>query len=160
MLEIAGAFPIIAVDLDEQKLEMAKEFGATHTFISSDDALEEKISSLTKSRGADFGFEVVGISETVNVCINGLRKGGTIVLVGNTSPEINIPLQKIVTSEIALLGSCAINGEYAMVLDLLSTGSVSVDKMISVVASLSEGADWFKRLYSKEPGLNKVILTP
>lgn len=160
MLEIAGASPIIAIDLDERKLELAKEFGATHTIISTSENLSEKILGLTKNRGADFGFEVVGISVTVNLCINSLRKGGTAVLVGNLNPEITIPLQKIVTTELSLLGSCAINGEYEVVLDLMASGKVSVDKMISAIAPLSEGASWFKHLYNKEPGLNKVILTP
>lgn len=160
MLEIAGASPIVAVDLDKEKLKLAKEFGATHAFKSTDENLLGNIQECTKGRGADFGFEVVGISETVNTCINSLRKGGTAVLVGNLSPKINVPLQKIVTSELSLLGSCAINGEYEMVLDLMASGKVSVDKMISAVAPLSEGATWFKRLYNKEAGLNKVILTP
>lgn len=160
MLKIAGANPIIALDLDEKKLELAKEFGATHTIISTGSNVSEKVKNLTKNRGADFGFEVVGISETVNLCINSLRKGGTAVLVGNLKPEVTIPLQKVVTTELSLLGSCAINGEYELVLDLLATGKISVDKMISAVAPLSEGAGWFNRLYNKEPGLNKVILIP
>lgn len=160
MLQITGANPIIAIDLDENKLALAKDFGVTHTFKSSDEDLINKIKELTKNRGADFGFEVVGISETVNLCINSLRKGGTAVLVGNLKPEITIPLQKIVTTELSLLGSCAINGEYEIVLDLMASGKVKVDKMISAVAPLSEGASWFNRLYNKEPGLNKVILVP
>lgn len=160
MLEIAGAFPIIAIDLDEQKLKLAKDFGATHSFKSTDTNLSEKVLAICKQRGADFGFEVVGISETVNTCISSLRKGGTAVLVGNMRPEITIPLQKLVTTELSLLGSCAINGEYELVLDLMAAGKVKVDKMISAVAPLSEGADWFKRLYAKEPRLNKVILVP
>lgn len=160
LVQIAGASPIIAVDLDENKLELAKAFGADYTFKSSDIDLQKKISDCTKNRGADFGFEAVGISETVNICVNSLRKGGTAVLVGNLKPEVTIPLQKIVTTELSLLGSCAINGEYEMVLDLLASGKIDVDKMISAVAPLSEGADWFKRLYAREPGLNKVILVP
>ena len=73
MLKIAGVNPIIALDLDENKLELAKEFGATHTFKSSDSILTKKIRELTKNRGADFGFE----------------------LVGNLKPEVTIPLQKV-----------------------------------------------------------------
>jgi len=160
MLEIAGADPVIAIDLDEGKLEMAREYGATHTFKTTDENSSEKILELTKGRGVDVGFEVVGISETVNCCIDGLRKGGTAVLVGNLNPEVTIPLQKVVTTELSLLGSCAINGEYEMVLDLMATGKINVDRMISAVVPLSEGADWFRRLYHKEPGLNKVILVP
>lgn len=160
MLKIAGANPIIVLDLDENKLRLAKEFGATHTFRSIEVRIPQKINELTKERGADFGFEVVGLSETVNLCINSLRKGGTAILVGNLKPEVIIPLQKVVTTELSLLGSCAINGEYELVLDLLASGKISVDKMISAVAPLSEGADWFNRLYNKEPGLNKVLFIP
>ena len=160
LLKIAGINPIIAIDLDEKKLELAKDFGATHTFISSDKDIIEKIQLLTENRKADVAFEVVGISETVNLCINSLRKGGTAVLVGNLMPEVTIPLQKIVTTELSLLGSCAINGEYETVLDLMSSGKVNVEKMISATAPLSEGAEWFNRLYNKEPGFNKVILIP
>ncbi len=160
MLEIAGAGPIIAVDLDENKLELSKGFGATHTFNSSDKDIQRKIKELTKDRGADVGFEVVGLSNTVNLCIDSIRKGGTVVLVGNLKPEITIPLQKVVTTELSLLGSCAINGEYEVGLDLMASGRIKVDNLISAVAPLSEGAIWFKRLYEKEPGLNKVILTP
>lgn len=160
MLKIAGANPVIALDLDENKLNLAKEFGATHAFNNSDPTTSGKIKELTKNRGADFGFEVVGISETVNLCIYNLRKGGTAVLVGNLKPEVTIPLQKVVTTELSLLGSCAINGEYELVLDLLASGKINVEKMISAVAPLSEGAEWFNRLYKKESGLNKVILVP
>jgi len=157
---VSGAAKIIGVDVNPKRLRLAREFGATHTFKSTDPNLSEKIKKITKNRGADYGFEVVGISETVNICINSLRKGGTAILVGNLKPEVTIPLQKVVTTELSLLGSCAINGEYEMVLDLMSTRKISVDKMISAVVPLSEGADWFNRLYNKEPGLNKVILVP
>ena len=160
MLELAGANPVIAIDLDERKLELAKEFGATHVFNSAENGVSERILQLTKGRGADFGFEVVGISETINLCINNLRKGGIAVLVGNLKPEVTIPLQKVVTTELSILGSCAINGEYEMVLDLMATGKISVDRLISAIAPLSEGASWFNRLYNKETGLNKVILAP
>lgn len=160
MLKIAGANPVIAIDLDENKLKLAKEFGATHAFNSSGNNVQQEILNLTKKRGTDFGFEVVGLSETVNLCINNLRKGGTAVLVGNLKPEVTIPLQKVVTTELSLLGSCAINGEYELVLDLLASGKIKVDKMISAVAPLSEGTSWFNRLYNKEPGLNKVLLVP
>ncbi|MDO5524420.1 MAG: galactitol-1-phosphate 5-dehydrogenase [Bacteroidia bacterium] len=160
LLKIAGIHPIIAIDLDEKKLELARVFGATHALNSSDENITEKIQQLTKNRKADVAFEAVGISETVNLCINSLRKGGKAVLIGNLSPEVTIPLQKIVTTELSLLGSCAINGEYETVLDLMSSGKINVEKMISATAPLSEGAEWFNRLYNKESELKKVILIP
>lgn len=160
LLKLFGANPVIAFDIDDQKLELAKKFGADFTFNTKEKNNPEKIVELTKNRGADFAFEVVGISETIQTAIENTRKGGTVVLVGNLSPQIQFPLQQVVTREITVQGSCAINGEYELVLDLLATKKIDVTPLVSAVAPLSEGANWFKRLYNKEPGLNKVILVP
>jgi threonine dehydrogenase-like Zn-dependent dehydrogenase len=160
LLKLFGANPVIAIDIDDQKLDLAKKFGADFTFNSKEKNSTEKILELTKNRGADFAFEVVGISETVQTGIENTRKGGTVILVGNLSPQIKFPLQQVVTREITVQGSCAINGEYELVLDLLSNKKVDVSPLISAVAPLSEGADWFERLYNKKPALNKVILVP
>jgi len=160
MLKAAGATPVIAVDVDENKLEMARKFGADIIINSNTGDVIESVKSYTKGRGADFGFEAVGISATVNSMINSIRKGATAVLVGNLSPSIEFPLQKVVTSEIKVLGSCAICGEYEIVLDMIAGGTLKVDDMISAVAPLEEGAEWFCKLYNKEGNLNKVILVP
>ena len=160
ILKAAGATPVIAVDIDDEKLKMAVRYGADVTINSKKQPVPETIRTLTKERGADYGFEVVGIFDTVNNLINSLRKGGTSVLVGNITPVIDFPLQKVVTSEIKIQGSCAINGEYEMVLELINAGTLSVDEMISAVVPLSDGAEWFRKLYNKEGNLNKVILVP
>jgi L-iditol 2-dehydrogenase len=148
------------VDVDDEKLKMAAKYGADVTINSKNLPVAETVRNHTKGRGADFGFEVVGISATVNTLIDLLRKGATAVLVGNLTPVIDFPLQKVVTSEIKGLGSCAICGEYEIVLDMIASGALRVDDMISAVAPLSEGAEWFRKLYHKEGNLNKVILVP
>ena len=150
LLRISGASKIIAIDVDLKRLEQAKNAGADHVFLSPPGNAEEKIKEITGNRGADISFEAVGKSETVNLAIDLLRKGGKAVLVGNISAKVDFPLQKVVTRELKILGSCAISGEYEVVLDLLETGKISVDDQISVVAPLSEGALWFDRLYSGE----------
>jgi L-iditol 2-dehydrogenase len=65
-----------------------------------------------------------------------------------------------VTRQIRLQGSCASNGEYPACIELMATGAIKVDPLISAVAPLAEGANWFDRLYRREPGLMKVILRP
>lgn len=160
LLKLFGANPVIAVDINNKKLELALNFGADYVINSENANLGNEVLRLTKNRGADYSFEVVGIAETVNSCIENTRKGGKVTLVGNLSPKIEFPLQQVVTREITVKGSCAINGEYELVLDLLRSKKVDVSPLISAVAPLSEGADWFQRLYKKEPGLNKVILVP
>lgn len=159
LLRQAGC-TVIAVDILEEKLEMAKKAGADLILNSLTNNVSDEIRKLSQNRGADVAFEAVGLSATVNSAVESLRKGGTLVLVGNLSPSIDFPLQKVVTGEITLKGSCAINGEYPTVLDLISKGKIDVDCMISNVVPLSEGARYFDKLYSKDPGLLKVILKP
>jgi L-iditol 2-dehydrogenase len=160
LLRISGASCIIAIDLDEKQLTQAEKAGADYTLLSDDKDLTEKLRSLTSGRGADIAFEAVGIDSSVNTAISGVRRGGKVVLVGNLSPSINFPLQKVVTGEIKVLGSCAICGEYEAVLNFLKMGKLNVDDQIFTVAPLSEGAEWFDRLYKKEAGPGKVILVP
>lgn len=160
LLKISGASEIIALDIDQQKLEDALNAGATAAYKSDEKDVTQIIAELTSGRGADIAFEAAGKSETVNISIDCVRKGGKVILVGNTSPVVEFPLQKVVTRELSVLGSCAIRGEYDTVLDLLKSGKINVDDQISAIAPLSEGAKWFEELYSGEKGLKKVILVP
>ncbi len=159
-LRLAGCGSIIAVDIDEGKLALAKKLGADLGFDSRRVNVEEEVLRLTHKRGADCAFEVVGISPAVNTGIDVIKKGGSLTLVGNLSAKIDFPLQAVVTREITLYGSCGSNGEYPACMDMIACKKIDVDSLISAVVPLSEGASWFKRLYDKEPGLMKVILTP
>jgi 2-desacetyl-2-hydroxyethyl bacteriochlorophyllide A dehydrogenase len=160
LLRLSGASKIIAIDVNQTNLRNAKSEGADHIFLSSEEKLREKVLALTKGRGADIAFEAVGKSPSVNIAIDSVRKGGKVVLVGNSDPSVELPLQKVVTQELKLLGSCAIRGEYEAVLDMMSEGRIKVDDQISAVAPLSEGASWFKRLRNNTEGLRKVMLKP
>ena len=160
LLKISGPSMIIAIDNNPKRLEIAILAGADHIFLSTEGNLVEKVIALTNNRGADISFEAVGKSESVNIAIDIIRKGGKTVLVGNISPTINFPLQKVVTRELKVLGSCAIRGEYETVLNMLETEKICVDDQISAIIPLSEGAVWFKKLFRKEEDLNKIILVP
>jgi L-iditol 2-dehydrogenase len=159
-LRLAGCGTIIAVDIDDDKLSLAKKMGADVGFNSGKVTVKEKVFELTHSKGADCAFEVVGISPAVNTGIDVVKKGGSVTLVGNLSATIDFPLQAAVTRELTLYGSCSSNGEYPACMDMIVRKKIDIDSFISAVAPLSEGASWFKRLYDKEPGLMKVILTP
>ena len=160
LLKLSGASRVIAIDINPKHLEQAEKAGADQILLATDEKLVEKVLALTNGRGADISFEAVGRSDSVNIAIDLLRKGGKAVLVGNISATIDFPLQKVVTSELKVVGSCAIRGEYEIILDLLESGKICVDDQISAVVPLSEGAIWFEKLYKKEDGLNKVILVP
>ena len=116
--------------------------------------------ALTEGRGADAAFEAVGIEPTVRGAISAVRKGGSVTLVGNLSPDVSIPLQSVVSRQIRLQGSCASSREYPECLELIASGQVQVDRFISATAPLEDGPQWFDRLHRKEPGLIKVLLRP
>jgi 2-desacetyl-2-hydroxyethyl bacteriochlorophyllide A dehydrogenase len=160
LLKIYGASVIIAIDINQKRLDQAAQCGADYTFLSSGIPLDDDIKAVTGNRGADISFEAVGKSETVCIGIDSLRKGGKCVLVGNISADIIFPLQKVVTRELKVLGSCAIRGEYELVLELIRSGKIKVDDQISIIAPLSEGALWFDKLYRRSEDLGKVILKP
>jgi L-iditol 2-dehydrogenase len=120
----------------------------------------ESVRDLTGGKGADASFEVVGHGETVSAAIGSLRKGGTAVLIGNLSPKVELPLQEVVTKEISVLGSCGSSGEYPECIDLLASGAIDVEPLISLRAPLEEGPGLFERLYAGDRQLMKVILRP
>jgi L-iditol 2-dehydrogenase len=155
----AGCARVVAVDLDPGRLEQAARLGADVTLTASDD-VPARVAELTGGRGADVAFEAVGASEPIATAVAGLRKGGRLVLIGNVTPRVELDLQAVVTRELSLLGTCASSGEYPEALELLATGAVRLDGLMSAVVPLEAGPAWFERLYAREPGLMKVILTP
>ena len=121
VLRAKGCGKIIAVDLEDDKLKLAKELGADYALNPNKDEVKKEVLALTENRGADIAFEVVGISDTVKTAIDCVRKGATVTLVGNLSPTAEIPLQAVVTQQLRLQGSCAICGEYPAVLEMIAT---------------------------------------
>jgi L-iditol 2-dehydrogenase len=158
-LRAAGCSRVYVADVDATHLKLSEDLGATATLISGPELLPHVL-QLTNENGVDVAIEAVGRNETVAVAIDSVRKGGSVVLVGNISPEVNLPLQKVVTRQIRLQGSCASAGEYPRAIELMSSGEIRVKLLISAIAPLSEGARWFERLYSREPNLMKVVLAP
>jgi L-iditol 2-dehydrogenase len=156
----AGCTRIIAIDVDDLKLERAKSMGATETLNSKNTDAPAAVLALTDGHGADVAFECVGYSEPVSTAIYSTRKGGTVTLVGNLQPKIELPLQYVVTRQIRLQGSCASNGEYPQCIDLMARGVIKVAPLITAVAPLADGPSWFNRLYNHEPNLMKVVLQP
>jgi len=159
-LRRAGCGRLIAVDIDVVKLKLASELGADDTLNPRTVDVPAFVREATGGRGADVALEVVGATDSLVTAAKSLRKGGALTLVGNLSPQVELPLQWVVTRELKLLGSCASSGEYPVCLDLLARGMIRADPLISAVAPLAEGAAWFDRLYRREPNLMKVVLQP
>lgn len=160
VLRARGFTSILVSDIDADRRRLAHAMGATEAFDPNAVDVHTAVCHLTDGRGVDCAFEAVGIAATVTTAIDSTRKGGKVVLVGNLAPEVTVPLQRIVTRELTLFGSCASAGEYPECLDLMASGSVDVAPLVSARAPMRDGAAWFDRLHRREPGLVKVILEP
>ena len=159
-IKLAGFTQVFAVDLDDDRLALAKELGATHTLNAAAGDLPATIAKLNGGEGCDVALEVVGATAPIKTAIESTRRGGAITLVGNISPLVEMPLQSIVTRELTIAGSCASNGEIPECIRLLESGAINVRPLITATADLEEGPQWFERLYGGERGAMKVILTP
>ena len=158
-LRAASCSKVFVTDVDTQRLALAKKLGATEILLS-DDSLLPKILERTNNEGVDVALECVGRNETVAVSIDATRKGGTVVLVGNIAPNVNLPLQKVVSRQIRLQGSCASAGEYPQAIEWMASGKIQVKPLITAIAPLEDGPRWFERLHAREPNILKVVLTP
>jgi L-iditol 2-dehydrogenase len=156
----AGYTRVAISDVDDSRLAQASGSGADLTLNPDRDDLPARLRELTHGRGADAVFECVGHSRAIITAIDSVRSGGTVILVGNASPEIQLPLQKVVMRQIRLQGSCASNNQFPHAIELMASGAIAVSPFISAVAPLAEGPSWFERLYWREPGLMKVVLCP
>ena len=151
---------VLALDTDPDRRQAALKAGADVALDPAAPDLQKELLARSNGRGFDRAFEAVGATAPIKTAIAATRKGGSVTLIGNVSPSVEIPLQSVVTRQITLYGSCATSGEYPLVLDLLARKKIDARSIISAVAPLSEGASWFARLYAREKGLLKVVLTP
>ncbi len=148
VLKAKGAGEVIAVDIDPKKLELAKTVGADQGCKSS------------AGMELDCAIEAVGITATVDVALRSVRKGGTVSLVGNMSPKVDIPLQILVQRELSVFGSCGSQLDYPESIDLIANGAVNLEPMISARITLDQTKEYFDRLYKQEAGIMKVIVCP
>jgi L-iditol 2-dehydrogenase len=155
----AGAARVVIADIDATRLNLARLLGNDGTFNLSGGELTKEILQQTGGVGVDAVLEAVGRNETIATAIDSVRKGGTVTLIGNITPKVELPLQKVVSRQIRLQGSAASAGEYPEAIDLVASGKIQVRPLITAVAPLEDGPQWFKRLYAHEPNLMKIVLT-
>jgi L-iditol 2-dehydrogenase len=156
----AGCSRVLIADVDATRLKLASELGADDTILASGGALLQETMERTDGRGVDVVLEAVGRDETISTAVDAVRKGGTVTLIGNITPQVTLPLQKVVSRQIRMQGSCASSGEYPQAIELITSGQIKVKPLITSIAPLSEGPTWFERLHSREPNLMKIVIDP
>jgi S-(hydroxymethyl)glutathione dehydrogenase/alcohol dehydrogenase len=134
---LASAERIIAVDLVQQKLDLAKDFGATDLINASKANPVDQIQDLTDGKGVDYAFEVVGNPKTIEQAYDMIRPAGTVVVVGVSHHEakINIPAQQLVRQEKRIIGSFYGSSipriDMPKILELYNQGKIRLDELIT-----------------------------
>lgn len=149
---LAGASTIIAVDVDEQKLEWAKGFGATHTVNSRTTDPVEAIRELTGGFGADVCIDAVGHPDVYRSCFEARDLAGTVVLVGVPRPEmvLELPFLEVFgrggTLKSSWYGDCLPSRDFPMLIDLYLQGRLDLDRFVSETIDLDAVEDAFHRM--------------
>ena len=149
---LAGAHTIIAVDIDPQKLEWAKEFGATHTIDSSSTDVVKEIQELTGGNGVDVAIEAIGLPQTYEQAFYSRDLAGTVVLVGVPNPEMKIELPMIEifgrggSLKSSWYGDCLPTRDFPMLIDLYLQGRLDLDRFVSETISIDDVEDAFHKM--------------
>ncbi|MET0420401.1 MAG: S-(hydroxymethyl)mycothiol dehydrogenase [Acidimicrobiia bacterium] len=161
---LAGASPIIAVDIDAGKLDAARAFGATHTVNSSDTDPIEAIRALTDGYGADVCIEAVGRPDVLQQAFYARDLAGTVVQVGVPDPSMTIELPMIEffgrggALKPSWYGDCLPSRDFPMLIDLYLEGRLDLDRFVSETIALDDVEDAFHQMERGEVLRSVVVL--
>lgn len=166
---IFGAQTIYAIDIDGDKLDIAREMGADHVINPLESPAHEQISTLTNGLGVDLAIESAGSPITSAQVLALPKKGGEVVYMGIPYGDVNIErfyFEKIVRNELTVYGSWnALSApfpgkEWTSTIAYMKKGLINVKPMISHRLSLKDGPEAFQNMISGQPGYVKVLLYP
>ena len=149
---LAGAQTIIAVDVDDRKLEWAKQFGATHTINSRQTEPVQAIRDITGGHGVNVAIEAVGKPETYEQAFYARDHAGTVVLVGVPSPDmqITLPLLEVFgrggVLKSSWYGDCLPTRDFPMFIDLYLQGRLDLERFVSETISVNDVEEAFHKM--------------
>lgn len=153
--KLSGAKQIIAVDLADNKLEMARSFGATDTINGGDGLAVMSIHEMTGG-GVDFAFEAVGIPALMSATYDACRRGGTATIVGVGSLTESFPINALMVSmsgktlKGSMYGDANPHVDFPMLIELYQQGKLNLDDMISATYTIDEAAKAFDDMQSNK----------
>jgi S-(hydroxymethyl)mycothiol dehydrogenase len=161
---LAGANVVIGVDVDDRKLALAEEFGATHTVNSRNQDPVETIRGLTDGNGADVCIEAVGRPEVFEQAFFARDLAGTVVQVGVPDPSMRIELPMIEffgrggALKPSWYGDCLPSRDFPMLIDLYLQGRLDLDRFVSETIPLDGVEDAFHKMERGEVLRSVVVL--
>jgi S-(hydroxymethyl)mycothiol dehydrogenase len=153
---VAGARTIIAVDLDDRKLEWAKEFGATHTVNAADTDPVAAIQELTDGLGVDVAIEAIGLPATLIQAFNARDLAGRLVLVGVPDPEATFELPMIEffgrggALKSSWYGDCLPSRDFPMLIDFHLRGQIDLSRFVTETIDLDQVEEAFHKMQRGE----------
>ncbi len=162
--KLAGATTIVAVDVDDRKLQWATDFGATHTCNSTTTDPVEFIQSVTDGNGADVCVEAVGNPAVYTQCFQARDLAGTVVLVGVPNPEMTIELPFIEVFgrggalKSSWYGDCLPERDFPMLIDLYLQGRLDLDRFVTETIALDDVEEAFHKMERGEVLRSVVVI--
>lgn len=159
--KLHGAGTVIGVDLEDSRLEKAKEMGATHVINVRTDSVDDKIMEYTNRRGVDVAIETAGSPAALKSMISAVRRGGIAVIVG-MSPEDESPLNiaQIINKEIDVKGVFRYHHTYPRAIELLASGKVNIERMITDSYELEQAEEAFEKSIHDKRNTLKMMIYP
>jgi len=158
--KVKGAGKVIALDVREERLAIARKLGADITINPSQGDIKAEVRRLVGRPDVDAVLEAVGTPAAVQLGFDLVKRGGHLTLIGNVTPKVEVNLQDLIMRELNIRGSFAIAGEYRTVLDLMAQGRIQAKPLISQTRPLAEGQAAFDILHKGDPRLFKIVLHP
>jgi S-(hydroxymethyl)glutathione dehydrogenase/alcohol dehydrogenase len=162
---VAAASVIVAIDISDERLEMARTFGATHGFRGDDPDLVDKVRGVTKGHGLDYVFEVVGVPALMRQAVDMLGRGGELILVGAAARDAEFAFRprRFMSMQQAIRGSIYGNIRPAIHLPLFADwcceGRINVKALITQSVRLDEVPDLFTH-HERLRGIRTIIEWP
>ncbi len=140
---VALGATVIAVDIEDRKLDLAKKLGATFALNSKDPDLTKNIRKLTGGGGVDIAFEVVGKPAVLDMAFSSVKQGGTLVSVGYCEENWDFRVNRVMFREMSVIGSLGSRlAEYPRIIEMVRRGQIKLEPVISQklhLESINEG---------------------
>jgi len=150
---------VIAVDIQDEKLEKARNLGADYCINADKKNIDEALRKITREKGVNVIFEAVGSVEIFENAIEIINNAGRIITIGYTKEVAKIETKKIVNKEIDIIGSRnALNDEIRQVIDIVSESEEKLDKVITQTYGVDEAERAFSYWVQSRPLVTKIVL--
>ncbi|MFV0361801.1 MAG: NAD(P)-dependent alcohol dehydrogenase [Suipraeoptans sp.] len=156
-LRASGITDITVVDLQEIRLNKAKELGASTIINASRVDTIKEIEQLTGSRGADYVFETAGSKVTAAQTVYLAKRGGVIVMIGNTG-KFEFDFQRLIDREIYIKSSFRYNNIYPVALDLVAAGKIQPESVVTDVFTFEEIPEAMKACVERQDEVVKAVI--